>query len=178
MAMSLALGMGMTAPVAFDSDLNPFFTEESSAHTRQIDYTERDVNCLARNIYFEARGESEEGQQAVALVTVNRVLDENYPDTVCEVVYQSQRTRHGTPIRNRCQFSWFCDGMVDRIRDDESYQNSLRIARDVLENRIDDFTHGAVNYHANYVQPSWSSGGGVYETAEIGQHIFYARIVN
>ena len=100
--MSLDIGIGATAPIAFDSDLNPFFG--FNLPDNRIEYTERDVRCLARNIYFEARGGSERGQQAVALVTINRVKDENYPDTVCGAVHQAERDRRGNPIRNRCQF--------------------------------------------------------------------------
>ena len=100
LAVSLAVGLGVTAPVAINSELNPSFDLSSVNETPvPFPHTERDVQCLARNIYFEARGESIEGQEAVALVTLNRVMDENYPDTVCEVVHQAQRDRRGNPIR-------------------------------------------------------------------------------
>lgn len=169
LAMSLAIGVGATAPVAFDSELNPFFG--FNLPDNRIEYTERDLRCLARNIYFEARGEPEEGQQAVALVTINRVKNENYPDTICGVVYQAELDRRGNPIRNRCQFSWYCDGRPDVIRDRTAYEEATRIARDALEARVHDFTDGAVFYHANYVYPRWAPQ--VAETTRIGQHIFY-----
>lgn len=169
LAVSLAIGLGVTAPTAFDAELNPFFDMSNVSSAPEV--SERDVECLARNIYFEARGESIRGQEAVALVTMNRVLDENYPDTICDVVYQAQTDRRGNPIRDRCQFSWYCDGRSDVIRDQETYETSVEVARRSLSNRLEDFTHGAVNYHADYVRPRWAAN--VTRTAIIGQHIFY-----
>ena len=66
--------------------------------------------CLARNIYFEARNEPFAGQFAVAMVTLNRVHDEQFPNSICEVVYQGLHWPSGHPKRDRCQFSWYCDG--------------------------------------------------------------------
>jgi spore germination cell wall hydrolase CwlJ-like protein len=162
--------MGVTAPVAFNSDLNPLYDPSTTPET-SIVHTEEDVECLARNIYFEARGESVKGQEAVGLVTLNRTKDDNYPKSVCDVVYQAERDQRGNPIRDRCQFSWYCDGRADVIHDQEVYEESEAVARRVLFDRLEDFTHGAVNYHADYVRPRWASG--VVQTAEIGRHIFY-----
>ena len=81
--------------------------------------TPSEVTCLADNIYFEARNQGLAGQLAVVNVVVNRVADSRYPDTICEVVKQgpTRLSWKGTgeliPIRNRCQFSWYCDGKSD-----------------------------------------------------------------
>jgi hypothetical protein len=122
--------------------------------------------CLAEAIYFEARGEPDDGQAAVAQVVLNRVRNPAYPDTICEVVYQNERWR------NRCQFSFACDGRPERIRSKRAYRIAERIALDVTEGRIwlnevGDSTH----YHANYVRPRW--GKRMNRLDRIGAHIFY-----
>jgi len=75
----------------------------------------KQLTCLAKNIYFEARNEPFAGQFAVALVTLNRVNDTAFPDTICKVVYQGIHTTDGFPKRDRCQFSWYCDGASDNL---------------------------------------------------------------
>lgn len=123
---------------------------------------EREVQCLAENVYHEARGESERGQIAVALVTRNRVA-EGRRNSICGVVWESNR--------RGCQFSWTCDGRSDRIRDQESY---LTIYERMLSFYMDnppDFTGGANYYHANYVSPRWARA--FRQTVQVGTHIFY-----
>lgn len=122
--------------------------------------------CLTEAIYFEARGESETGQYAVAQVVMNRVRSGMYPDTVCGVVYQN---RH---LRNRCQFSFACDGTRLVIRDRKSWAIASRIADEVLK---EDFfmpeIGSATHYHATYVRPHWIRG--MDKLDRIGSHIFY-----
>jgi hypothetical protein len=129
-------------------------------------FTAKEQKCLAQGIYFEARGESEEGQAAVAQVILNRVRNPAYPDTICEVVYQDQRHRHA------CQFSFACDGRSEVIAEQKQWATAKRIARDVTEGRIwiaevGDSTH----YHARYVRPGW--GRRMIKVDRIGAHIFY-----
>ena len=81
--------------------------------------------CLAEGIYFEARGEPESGQAAVAQVILNRVRNPAYPKTICGVVYQNQNWRH------RCQFSFACDGRSERIAEQRQWETAKRVARDV-----------------------------------------------
>ena len=133
-----------------------------------VDYKEltpnakREVDCLAENIYHEARAEGEKGQTAVALVTMNRVNDERFPKKVCEVVKQKT---NGT-----CQFSWFCMKVALNKRS-EDYQEALKTALYVYANYdlIEDFTKGSLYYHADYVRPGWK----LLKTVVIGRHIFY-----
>ena len=132
-----------------------------------------ELQCLATNIYHEARNEGLTGQRAVAWATMNRVESPKYPDTVCDVVYQAKLTDAGIPIPNKCQFSWFCDGRSDEIKSVSSWNTAMTIAEEVMNNyNIEtDPTNGAIMYHAAYVEPYWASS---YEkTARIDTHIFY-----
>ena len=125
--------------------------------------TKKQVDCLAENIYHEAGVEPETGKHAVALVTLNRTQDERFPQSICGVVKQKTQ---GT-----CQFSWFCMP-VKLNRNTEAYRQSLEAALFVYANyeKLKDVTHGALYYHADYVNPRWR---GVEKTTVIGRHIFY-----
>jgi spore germination cell wall hydrolase CwlJ-like protein len=139
------------------------------------------VDCLAQNIYWEARNQSFGGQVAVGLVTMNRVKDKRFPNTVCEVVYQGPRkssnkdSNISIPIRNRCHFSWYCDGKSDKWpKNDKTAINlAYDIASMILDHKIHflDITRGATHYHADYVYPEWASSK--EKTVEIDDHIFY-----
>lgn len=122
----------------------------------------KEVKCLADNIYFEAGFEPVEGQVAVALVTLNRTEDSRYPKTICGVVKQR--------IQHVCQFSWWCEPR--KKMNDEVYNSVMQIALHVYANQelLKDITHGALFYHADYVNPRWR---GVEKTTKIGRHIFY-----
>jgi N-acetylmuramoyl-L-alanine amidase len=132
-----------------------------------------DVRCLAMNIYHEARSESLAGQYAVADVVLNRVESNRFPDTVCEVVHQA-RLWEGYPVRNKCQFSWYCDGKAEKVpeADKDVYSIARMIAFKVYyANSRWDFTDGATHYHADYVTPSWAATK--TKTVTVGNHIFY-----
>jgi hypothetical protein len=129
-------------------------------------FKESQQACLARGIYFEARGEPVRGQAAVAQVILNRVKNPAYPSTICGVVYQNKKWR------NRCQFSFACDGVRDKIYSTKHYQTAQYIAREVTAGNIwmpevGDSTH----YHATYVHPRWARK--LKKTDRIGRHIFY-----
>lgn len=129
--------------------------------------------CLALNIYHEARSESRLGQKAVGLVTLNRVQSQRYPDTVCDVVHEANVDANGNPIRNQCQFSWWCDGKSDVPLNVEKWEEIQLVAHDVIQDYglTEDFTAGATMYHASYANPYWASS---YErTVRIDTHIFY-----
>lgn len=124
--------------------------------------------CLALNIYFEARGESLAGQLAVGHVTLNRVASSKFPNSLCEVVYQRK-----SPAKYRCQFSWYCDGVREVVRDKVAYSKALELARYLLEYRPLDITEGALWYHSKKVTPYWAESFRV--TVTIDDHIFYAE---
>ncbi len=126
----------------------------------------REMRCLAEAIYFEARSEPEEGQAAVAQVVLNRVRHENYPDSVCGVVYQNSRRFLA------CQFTFACEGRSLRITEAEPWRVAVQIATDVVAGKIYLSDVGAsTHYHADYVRPHWARRLKRMET--IGRHTFY-----
>ena len=131
------------------------------------------LTCLALNVYHESKNQSLIGQIAVAQVTMNRVRDERYPDNVCDVVKQglTYKWNPSIPIRNKCQFSWYCDGKSDKPRDEHAWDKAMLVAPGVYYGNLDDFVEGATHYHAHYVLPSWASTK-TYIT-RIDDHIFY-----
>lgn len=149
---------GVAAPIVADAQQRSFIAEEAQ--------------CLALNIYYEARGSNLADKAGVADVALNRVNDTRYPDTVCEVVKQGEQDANGNMIRNRCQFSWYCDGRSDQPQDQDSWIEAQMIAWDMIEhNRYRGITEGATHYHADYVNPRWASSLQLVGT--IGAHIFY-----
>ena len=146
------------------------------------------ARCLALNIYHEARDQGTAGLFGVTAVVLNRVNDERFPNTICEVVYQgptreSWKTRRYKnlpaderiyyPIKNKCQFSWYCDGKNDTPHNREKYLEVLDLVEAILYNELPfvDITDGALFYHADYVNPSWAKTK--QRTTEIDDHIFY-----
>ena len=132
------------------------------------------IICLALNIYHEARNQPVAGQIAVSEVVLNRVKDTKYPNTICEVVYQAKYEEGSNlPIRNQCQFSWYCDGAKDDVnKNSKAWRYSLEYASIVLSGRIVlDITEGATHYHATYVRPAWARTK--TKTTRIDRHIFY-----
>ena len=135
--------------------------------------------CLALNIYHEARSESLAGQYAVADVVLNRVDSKRYPNTVCEVVFQAnysewwlENHNKEVPILNQCQFSWYCDGKPDDPMETDAWQRSAYIAISILKDgRFRGITEGATHYHTQYVNPFWNANMLLIGT--IGDHIFY-----
>ena len=147
-----------------------------------------EVNCLAKNIYFEARDQPTKGQIAVALVTINRVKSKRFPNTICRVVQQANRYKTGKLKRNMCQFSWYCDGASDIPRERLAWKISLLIARAMLQQsgvqikhhgepwEIEDFLNGAKHYHRIDVDPYWNKR--MLKFSTIGDHIFYIDALN
>ena len=129
---------------------------------------ERQLNCLAKNIYYEAGHEPFEGKVAVAQVTLNRVNSGQFPNDVCGVIYQKSVIYE----KVICQFSWYCE-TPGRMRpiNGEAYAESMAVAKKVLlENFRLDGLKNALYYHADYINPGW----GKEKVAHIGRHIFYS----
>jgi spore germination cell wall hydrolase CwlJ-like protein len=128
--------------------------------------SESEQRCLATGIYFEARGESTKGQAAVAQVILNRVKNPAYPNTVCGVVYQNDHWR------NRCQFSFACDGIKDHINEPYHWRKAQQVALAVSSGEIYLPEIGAsTHYYATYVNPGWARS--MQKMKKIGTHIFY-----
>lgn len=124
----------------------------------------RDKECLALNLYWEARGEGRKGMLAVGWVVLNRVDSHHFPDTVCAVVYQGGE-------QPPCQFSWWCDGRSDRPRDYSSWRASLAVAEELLRDPPPDITRQSLFYHATSIDYPWKRER--VQTARIGGHVFY-----
>jgi spore germination cell wall hydrolase CwlJ-like protein len=166
-------------------NLEPEVKEELPTPINVFDVEE--ARCLAENIYHEARNQGTAGWLAVAAVTLNRVTDDRFPDSICGVVFQSEtreswRTKGKDvpdiervyyPVRHRCQFSWYCDGKPDDINQLGIYMDIMQFSKILLTSRVMmfDITDGATFYHADYVMPSWAKSK--IKTIEIGDHIFY-----
>jgi spore germination cell wall hydrolase CwlJ-like protein len=122
--------------------------------------------CLADAVYFEARGESIRGQMAVAQVVMNRVFSGYYPNNICGVVYQNAHRRF------RCQFTFACDGLPERVDEPVAWERATHIARDALDGRfwLDDVGK-ATHYHARWVHPWWVRE--MRRLDRIGVHTFY-----
>jgi spore germination cell wall hydrolase CwlJ-like protein len=181
------------ATIIVDEKIEESQPEMQLATRRSMDQmreeTNNEIKCLADNIYWEARNQSRLGMIAVGRVVVNRVRSRNYPSTVCGVILQgptreSWKTRQHAdlddnerifhPVRNRCQFSWYCDGRSDTVRQNENdiFTMAWHVASAIiLDNRWDGFINGATHYHADYVSPKWSSS--LTRISQIDNHIFY-----
>jgi spore germination cell wall hydrolase CwlJ-like protein len=129
-------------------------------------FSAREQQCLASGIYFEARGESVKGQAAVAQVILNRVRNPAYPKTICGVVYQNE------DWRNRCQFSFACDNIKDRVNSKYHWRVAREVAMAVTAGKIWLPQVGsATHYHAVYVRPKWART--MEKVGRIGLHVFY-----
>ncbi|MEE2878101.1 MAG: cell wall hydrolase [Pseudomonadota bacterium] len=134
-------------------------------HLARAEDMSRQMKCLAEAVYYEARSESTSGQLAVAEVIMNRVRDHRYPNTACDVVYQGATRTTG------CQFTFTCDGALDRSPRGWRWDKAKSIAAHVMLELQETRTNGATHYHATYVNPVWNSG--LIKTSHIGTHIFY-----
>ena len=148
-------------------------TDEKSSVVTLVNSEE--LECMSKNIYFEAAMESTAGKLAVAQVTMNRVRSTHYPNTVCKVITQGRHYKNGFPVKDRCQFSWYCDGKGDEPREESRLWNDTQeLAKYVLlrQDELPDITDGALHYHADYITaPRWA--GRKHKTAKIDTHIFY-----
>ena len=123
------------------------------------------LTCLSQAIYYEAGNESEEGQRGVAQVVLNRVRHPAFPASVCGVVYQGSTRPTG------CQFTFTCDGSLNRRPDLSGWDRAHRTAAAALSGSVAPSVGYATHYHANYVLPTWAQTLG--KTAIIGAHLFY-----
>lgn len=126
---------------------------------------DRAAECLAEAIYYEAGSESLDGERAVAQVVLNRVRHVAFPSTVCGVVYQGSRDATG------CQFTFTCDGSLNRPRVGPAWKRARQIAQAALAGSTFAPVGLSTHYHANYVLPYWAAT--LKKSAAIGAHSFY-----
>lgn len=126
-----------------------------------------ELACLTEAIYFEARGESINGQIAVAEVIINRANSPIFPNSICEVIKQ------GAQNLNRCQFSYKCDGEPEYMTERKAKKRAADVAILMMKGERRGLSGNATHYHADYVDPYWASK--LKKTATVGTHIFYKR---
>ena len=124
----------------------------------------RDLDCLSAAVYYEARGESKTGQQAVAQVVLNRVRHPAFPKTVCGVVYQGAHT-------GVCQFSFACDGSTRRPREAIAWREARSVAARALSGFVMRVVGNSTHFHVANLGAVW--GVGLMRVAQIGAHVFY-----
>lgn len=126
---------------------------------------QKEIGCLAKNMYYEALSEPEIGQKAVSHVVFNRMESGSFPSKICEVVYQK--------VNGVCQFSWVCQG-AEKKQDQRTAEyraiEDLAVRLYMWHNQMPDPTKGATYYHADYVNPHWK----LKRLVTVGKHIFYS----
>jgi N-acetylmuramoyl-L-alanine amidase len=166
-AMAFALMIG-AALLVFSVAVYAVLERHERAQEAARAHEQKSLECLALNVYHEARGEPPEGQYAVAEVTLNRAASPRFPDTVCDVVYE----KRWDAIRERHVggFSWTeFYSVPDPVG--EAWAFARRVAEDVYFRRVPPRVDGALFYHARYIRPSWAKER--KRVGVIGRHIFY-----
>lgn len=159
-------GAGLTAALAS-------YAEKDFVPTaKRVKLAESERMCLAQAIYHEARGESVNGQLAVANVIINRAFSKKYPTTICGVVFQNAEKG-----KFRCQFTFACDGRSDNGTERGAWNRSLRLADQAFREfqqgeRPGVIPNSALYYHTTSVSPNWSNK--FHRVAAIGAHVFYS----
>ncbi|MBA6141693.1 MULTISPECIES: cell wall hydrolase [Pseudomonas] len=122
------------------------------------------LTCLARTLYWEAKGADAKDMAAVASVVLNRLGQDGFPDTICGVVKQGVESK-------ACQFSWWCDGRPDQVEEPQRYDVAKEIARKALNQQLQDSTGGALYFHDRSVHPAWAKT--YRRTAKTTHFLFY-----
>ena len=173
--------------LATSGDLIEHATKQIQQHTEPkfrntfMVFSKEEVECLALNVYHEARNESLSGKIAVILVTMNRVADERFPGSICKVVrqgkhYFNKKLKKRFPVKDMCQFSWYCDGLTDDPKNKRAWAYSQALVEYFLKRSMSfiDFTEGATHYHAGYIAlPRWAKNKDFIKTVTIDTHLFY-----
>ena len=148
--------------------------KELIAQLEREDRWMKEIGCLARNVYYEARGESLQGQKAVALVTLNRVESPMFPDTICGVVNERKKVAKRGVV---CQFSWRCESHTNPKKhikqSHESYQAAITAILDYDSLTQTLVTADTLFFHAAHVRPFWRKVK--QRLAQIDNHIFYEQ---
>jgi spore germination cell wall hydrolase CwlJ-like protein len=160
-------------PALTSAVLVAYAAEDYVPTPRKVKLADDEKLCLAQAIYHEARGESREGQLAVANVIINRAMSKKYPSTICGVVFQNAEKG-----RYKCQFTFACDGRSDLGRERAAWNRSMQMAEDAFYEfqkgeRPGVVPSSALYYHTTAVAPRWSRT--FNRVAAIGSHIFYAQ---
>ena len=161
LAPDQALKVNAEIPVA--SGPNPVaapFVFKGNANARA-----QALNCLASAAYYEAGNQDADGERAVARVVLNRVRHPAFPASICGVVYEGSTRTTG------CQFTFTCDGSLNRRPDADGWRRAMQIAEEALAGAVYAPVGWATHYHADYVVPYWASS--MAKNAVVGAHLFY-----
>jgi len=163
-------------PILFMSQIEDAYTQhqeviEAEQYTQGSNLYVEDITCLADTIYFEARSENILGQLAVAQVVMNRVFSSNGLDTICDVVYKGKMSKSGRMIKNKCQFSFYCDGKPERIHDIEGYNQSSVVAALSMSGVYIQGLEEATSFHTVGSKPKWVKQKVFLR--RVGNHMFY-----
>ena len=143
-----------------------------------VSIDEAEFECMRTNMYYEARNQkTDKAYIAVGYTVLNRVESKRYPDSICDVVQQARRDTNGNTIRNKCQFSWYCDGKpdvpnLDNVLERRAWERAGELAAAVMRSEVDNPIGNATMYHATYVSPYWKTA--YKKVATIETHIFYS----
>jgi spore germination cell wall hydrolase CwlJ-like protein len=161
MAPADALKVNAAIPLADAANpaADPFAFKGNSAARAQA------LQCLASAVYYEAGSQSDDGERAVAQVVLNRVRHPAFPNSVCGVVYQGSTQQTG------CQFTFTCDGSLNRAPDAAGWRRAMGIATAALDGSVFGPVGWATHYHADYVVPYWAAS--LAKNAVVGAHLFY-----
>jgi len=159
--------VGLAGVKAVNYKLDTLKTAREQASPVTAELRQKQLDCLARNIYHEAGYEPFEGKVAVAQVTINRAESGQFPSDICQVVYQKNVVYE----KVLCQFSWYCEGpSAKKPMNGPVYTESMEVAKKVL---LEGFrlpsVKNALYFHGDYINPKW----GKQPVAKIGRHIFY-----
>lgn len=174
--------LGLFSTYSLDSSHNKIDYKNGNRNTsieviRDVEFVvknkrESDFECLRKNIFHEAANQNFDGMVAVANVVMNRVATKGYPNSICDVIYQAEYKNYKL-VKNRCQFSWYCDGKSDNIRitkyNKYAWQQAGIVARMAITKSLPQIVGDATHYHAQYVTVNWN----LEQVAVIGDHIFY-----
>jgi len=166
-AIAFALFAGAIL-TGFAFALRAYFAYQDEVRERALQAMHQELTCLARNVYYEARGEPVAGQYAVAEVTMNRKAAARYPESVCAVVYQ----RNWDVLRGRYvgAFSWTEFSTLPEPRGAE-WERARKVAQEVYAGRHAPELQGAMYFHATYMKPAWAAEKKL--VARIGGLAFY-----
>ena len=166
--MLAILSIAFVAQQAISSKFDHLKEARENVSSITADMRQKQLDCLARNIYYEAGSEPFEGKVAVAQVTINRTESATFPSDICKVVYQKNVVYE----KVLCQFSWYCQNPNGAIKpmNGPVYTESMEVAKKVL---LEGFRlpsiKKALYFHGDYIQPGWNKK----PVAKIGRHIFY-----
>ena len=164
------VGISLVGLVAYEGisyKLTQLKAADAQISPMTAEVRDRQLDCLAKNIYHEAKGEPFEGKVAVAQVTINRSTSGQFPSDICKVVYQ----KNVVYDKVLCQFSWYCEqATVAKPKNTAAYKECQIVARQVL---LEEFRLPSLNkalyFHATHINPGWKKE----KVATIGNHVFY-----